>query len=244
MRRRFVRLSAVWLTILLAVTSITAQGPRKPPLAAADIDAIATLLMLEDARTFDEAELQRISKSAHPEVRRRAVQAVGRIADKRGATFIEVARQDRDVEVAATAVWAAGQLRDPAAIAWLTATLSAPATPEPVAREAAIALGKIQPLGRTRRHFRRERADANAHAVPHGDDALDAAADVVLHRVEGHVAGERDLPRVDDDADAALSLVSDEQCRPVGERHLRQPVDAWARLSGEDVRARELRDER
>ena len=43
-------------------------------------------------------ELARIAKSAHPEVRRRAVQAVGRIADKNGAAILETARQDKDVE--------------------------------------------------------------------------------------------------------------------------------------------------
>lgn len=101
--------------------------------------------MLEDARRFDQAELKRIGASEHPEVRRRAVQSIGRIADKSGAALLDSARQDKDVEVAATAVWALGQLRDAAAIPVLSATLSNPKTPEAVAREAAIALGKIQP---------------------------------------------------------------------------------------------------
>jgi HEAT repeat protein/cyclophilin family peptidyl-prolyl cis-trans isomerase len=129
---------------LVASFSPTAQKGSRPPLRPADIDAMATLLMLEDARKFDEVELQRILKSSHPEVRRRAVQSIGRIADKRGGPMLEAARSDKDVEVAATAVWAAGQLRDPAAVAWVTALLSSPNTPTPVAREAAIALGKLQ----------------------------------------------------------------------------------------------------
>jgi len=121
-----------------------AQKATRAPLRPGDIDAIATLLMLEDARKYGEAELRRILKSPHPEVRRRAVQSIGRIADKNGAVLLESARQDAVVDVAATAAWAAGQLRDPAAIPWLGAALSDKKTPAAVAREAAIALGKIQ----------------------------------------------------------------------------------------------------
>ena len=117
---------------------------RRRPLAPPDVDAIATLLMLEDARRFDETELARIAASTHPEVRRRAIQSVGRIADKRGLALLESARRDKDVDVAATAAWAAGQLRDPAAVGWLNETLAGARTPAPIAREAAIALGKIQ----------------------------------------------------------------------------------------------------
>jgi HEAT repeat protein/cyclophilin family peptidyl-prolyl cis-trans isomerase len=132
------------LVCVAAAATVLAQGRAKPALKTTDIDAIATLLKLEDARTFDEAALSRILGSAHPEVRRRAVQSVGRIADKRGAGLLDVARKDTDVEVAATAAWSAGQLRDPAAVAWLSALLGANGVPTTVQREAAIALGKIQ----------------------------------------------------------------------------------------------------
>lgn len=123
--------------------TISAQRRAKPPLESTDIDAIATLLKLEDARTFDESALGRILASAHPDVRRRAAQSVGRIADKSGAALLDLARKDKDVEVAATAAWSAGQLRDPAAVAWLSEVLTGTA-PVTVQREAAIALGKIQ----------------------------------------------------------------------------------------------------
>lgn len=133
---------AVLLLTLLIPFTVETQSRKHRPLASSDVDDIATLLQLEDARRYDATELGRILKSAHPEVRRRAVQSVGRIADKQGAALIDVARRDADVEVAATAVWAAGQLRDAAAAPWLAETVSK--TPVPVAREAAIALGKIQ----------------------------------------------------------------------------------------------------
>ena len=143
--RRFGRIPAAALLLAsLAITSPMAQRAKKPPLAPADIDAIATLVMLEDARTFDQSALARILESPHPEVRRRAIQSVGRIADKGGAALVDVARRDKDVEVAATAVWSAGQLRDPAAIGWLSDLLANAKTPTAIAREAAIALGKIQ----------------------------------------------------------------------------------------------------
>lgn len=127
-----------------AVAAISAQSRPAKPLAGTDIDAIATLLRLEDARAFDEPALTRILASSHAEVRRRAAQSVGRIADQRGAALLDVARKDADVDVTATAVWAAGQLRNPAAVDWLAEALMSAATAPPVAREAAIALGKIQ----------------------------------------------------------------------------------------------------
>ena len=141
--RRYLPIALLLITVA-AATAVSGQRRTRMPLGAPEIDAIATLLKLEDARTFDQPALARILGSPHPEVRRRAAQSVGRIADKRGAALLDIARNDLDVEVAATAAWAAGQLRDPAAVGWLSGALMAPATAPTVAREAAIALGKIQ----------------------------------------------------------------------------------------------------
>ena len=147
------RYRATFLLLSLSIATaatLAAQSRARPRLQSADIDALANLLKLEDARTYDESALSRFLGSDHPEVRRRAIQSVGRIADKRGAALIEIARKDKDVEVAATATWSAGQLRDPAAVAWLSETLNSSAIPAPIRREAAIALGKIQaPESRT-----------------------------------------------------------------------------------------------
>ena len=127
-----------------AAATIAAQTRARRPLAAADVDAIATLLKLEDARSYDEPALSKILASAHPEVRRRATQSVGRIADKRGNALLDLARKDKDVEVVATAAWSAGQLREPVAVPWLFELLTGAGTSSTVQREAAIALGKIQ----------------------------------------------------------------------------------------------------
>ena len=58
----------------------SAQPSTRKALAPTDIDDIATLLKLEDTRQLDEPVLKRILGSTHLEVRRRAVQAIGRIA--------------------------------------------------------------------------------------------------------------------------------------------------------------------
>ena len=141
---RAMRLFALVLTTaVVAATPAVTSFQSRPPLGPADIGDLAILLKLEDTRQLDVIELARILKSNHPEVRRRAAIAVGRIADARGGTLLEAARNDRDVNVAAAVVFATGQLRQPDTIAWLDSVLSAPATPPAVAREAAQALGKM-----------------------------------------------------------------------------------------------------
>lgn len=133
----------LWLVLAVTV-GVTASAQSKLPLSSSDIDDIATLLKLEDTRQFDAAALARIVRSTHPEVRRRAAVAIARIADGRGGALLVDVRTDVDPEVAASAVFALGQLKDPAAVAWLGRTLMAPATPPVIAREAAQALGKIR----------------------------------------------------------------------------------------------------
>ena len=128
---------------MVAQTAPAAQQRR--PLASADIGNIATLLKLEDTRQFDEAALTTIAASAHPEVRRRAAVSIGRIADVKGSALLAKLRADTNLDVRAAAVFAMGQLKDPATVAWLGTTLSAATTPAGVAREAAQALGKFLP---------------------------------------------------------------------------------------------------
>ena len=130
--------------VLLVVVPALSQTPRRRPLTAADIDAITQLVMLEDTRQFDEAVLARLLKAAHPEVRRRAVMAVGRIVNPAGKSLLLSARKDDDAEIIATVAFATGQLKDTDAVPWLSDLLLAKATPAAVAREAAQALGKIR----------------------------------------------------------------------------------------------------
>jgi peptidylprolyl isomerase len=69
------------IATVLALIAPQSRGPR--PLLLSDIDDITVLVRLEDTRRADEATLARILQSAHPEVRRRAAVAVGRIADQK-----------------------------------------------------------------------------------------------------------------------------------------------------------------
>ncbi|HYM24206.1 MAG TPA: HEAT repeat domain-containing protein [Vicinamibacterales bacterium] len=143
-------LAAVLIVVIAGVSSLSSQTPARRPLSKTDVDAITTLLRLEDTRTLDEAALARLLKTAHPEVRRRAAMAVGRINKPEGRALLVAARGDADAEVAGAVVFATGQLKDADAVSWLAGVLSSPKAPAPVRREAARSLGKIRtPAART-----------------------------------------------------------------------------------------------
>ena len=85
------RIAAV-LVVIAAMSALSSQAPARRPLSNADVDDITTLVRLEDTRTLDEAALARLLKSAHPEVRRRAAMAVGRINKPEGGSLLVPAR--------------------------------------------------------------------------------------------------------------------------------------------------------
>jgi hypothetical protein len=148
------RTALVLALALLAPSASFAQRARLPAatsakvgpatLAPPDVDAIVQLVKLEDTRAFDEAVLGRLVHATHPEVRRRAVVAVGRIVDPRGRALLAGLRGDTNPEIVATVAFSTGQLKDPDAIPWLSDLLSTAKTPQAVAFEAARALGKIR----------------------------------------------------------------------------------------------------
>ena len=141
----------VVLSTLLGLTTLTAmaQTARKP-LTPADVTSIVQLVTLEDTRQYDEATLGKLLRASHPEVRRRAIVSVARINNPAGRALLVDFRSDPDPEIVATVAFAAGQLKDPGAVAWLTDVLNAPGTAVPIAHEAARALGKIRtPEART-----------------------------------------------------------------------------------------------
>src|SRR6476619_5174620 len=84
--------------LLVAVTQpyVWTAAQSRPPLGAEDITAIATLLKLEDTLQFDKAALAPLPQRSHPEVRRLAVLAMGRIADARGKSLIVTASSEKD----------------------------------------------------------------------------------------------------------------------------------------------------
>lgn len=144
LRLRPVIAALLVLTCPALIVSLLSQRPSRPPLSPTDIDAITRLVMLEDTRQFDEATLARLLKSAHPEVRRRAVLAVARIVNPAGRALLATARTDQDADIVATVAFASGQIKAPDSVTWLSELLDSPRTAAPVAREAACALGKIR----------------------------------------------------------------------------------------------------
>jgi HEAT repeat protein/cyclophilin family peptidyl-prolyl cis-trans isomerase len=132
------------LVVLLVVSLTSLRAVQRPPLAEADILDIAQILKLEDTRQFDEAALAKLLASKHPEVKRRAVVAVGRIVNPAGSALLLPLRKDPNAEIVATVAFAAGQLKDATSVEWLGQMLSTATTPSSVKFEAARALGKIR----------------------------------------------------------------------------------------------------
>ena len=129
---------------LTVVAAATAAAQSRRPLSSSDIDDIARLVMLEDHREFDTTDLTRILASKHPEVRRRAAISIGRIADKRGYALLRAKPLDADTSVAASEVFAAGQLKHSTTVAWFDSLLANKQLAPTVRAEAAAALGKIK----------------------------------------------------------------------------------------------------
>ena len=141
---RFRRRCRPFVLAGLAIATLAPAAQTRRPLTPSDIDAIVRLLALEDTRQYDEATLTKLLRSPHPEVRRRAVVAVARIANPAGRALLGNLRSDADSEIVATVAFASGQLKDPSAVVWLAQILADTSTPPPVAQEAARALGKIR----------------------------------------------------------------------------------------------------
>ena len=137
---------AAVIAVLAFVITMSASAQRAVvrPLSATDVSDIATLLKLEDTRQFDVAALTRLVASAHPEVKRRAITSVGRIADVQGWPLLTTLHRETDPELLATVAFATGQLKDPGAVGWLGQVLNDPKTPPTAAKEAAQALGKLR----------------------------------------------------------------------------------------------------
>jgi len=140
--RRFI--TPVSLLFLSAAGASLAHAQSRRPLDSSAVGAIARLLLLEDVRRFDSLELGRALESKHPEVRRRGMVSIARINDKRGVALLRARPLDADTALAATMVFAVGQLRDTLTISWFDSLLANPRTAPTVATEAACALGKIK----------------------------------------------------------------------------------------------------
>jgi len=136
-------------TLMLCALVVSGAGhlsaqQARPALGNAEVTAIAELLKIEDTRQFDEPTLTRLVRSSHPEVRRRAAVTVGRVVNEGGLAVLEPLKTDADPEIVATVAFVMGQLKNPAAVEWLTATMRAWQINTSAAFESARALGKIR----------------------------------------------------------------------------------------------------
>jgi hypothetical protein len=132
------------LPVLLVLSMPVASAQPRVPLSESHLRDIATLLRLEDTRRFEVDTLERLLESAHPEVRRRAAMTIGRLANPAGRPVLEAARADANVDVAASVVFATGQIAHVDDVPWLSSVLHDDLVSPIVAREAARALGKIR----------------------------------------------------------------------------------------------------
>lgn len=135
---------AVIAGLLALGTGPVTAGQSRPALTSSDVNAIAELVQLEDTRRFEEPTLTRLLRASTVEVRRRAVVTVGRVVNERGLALLEPLKADRDPDVVATVAFAMGQLKNPAAVTWLTETLGAWKANAAASFESARALGKIR----------------------------------------------------------------------------------------------------
>lgn len=111
---------------------------------AGTVDLIAGVLAAEDARNFDRVALQRAL--AHPDtlVRARAAMAIGRIGNREGLELLLPLLEQGEVNIAAPAMFAAGLLRDTAAVPVIVRRLgSTPALDLGAAIEGITALARI-----------------------------------------------------------------------------------------------------
>ncbi len=141
-------------TLLLALALVSVAAPRaqnsRPPLTSSDIDDIATLLKLEDTRTFDGEALGRLAHAKHPEVQRRAMMSLGRIVSDGSRALVAQLRAEfaPTTNTGTVLAFASGQLKDPDAVAWLADALKSGSMETQTA--AARALGEIRsPEART-----------------------------------------------------------------------------------------------
>jgi cyclophilin family peptidyl-prolyl cis-trans isomerase/HEAT repeat protein len=147
--------------VLAASLVLAACGAQAPPfvlgperdrvvLSDPEIEAMATILRLEDHRRFEPETFQRLSALPHSEVRRRAATAAGRIGDPAAAIFLtQVLARDPSPAVRADAAFAIGLLGDTSTSVLGALRQAAPRDWTPVRpEEATVVVEIVGALGR------------------------------------------------------------------------------------------------
>jgi cyclophilin family peptidyl-prolyl cis-trans isomerase/HEAT repeat protein len=118
-------------------------GPVPVQLQAPEIERLAALMRMEDARVLDTILLSDLLADEQPELRRRAVLAAGRIRDRAASPLLLAALADPAPSVRAMAAFALGEMADSADAVVAALSAAALADVPAVAAEAAASLGLL-----------------------------------------------------------------------------------------------------
>src|SRR5437773_5147272 len=134
-------------TALLVVLSITTAAgqkiSRKDNSTGISTDTLLRILRAEDERRWD-PNVSALLTAKHPNTRKRAALALGRIGDERAVPpLVEVLQADSDSDVRQMVAFAIGEIESPAGADALIAVLADTREPAAVRARAVEALGKI-----------------------------------------------------------------------------------------------------
>jgi cyclophilin family peptidyl-prolyl cis-trans isomerase/HEAT repeat protein len=141
--------TSLLLVCVVVASGCATRGPVLPQarvpvqLQAHEIERLAELLRMEDARVLDATLVARLLDDPQPELRGRAALAAGRIRDRAASPLLVAALADPAPSVRARAAFALGEMADSADV--IVAALSSAALMDApaVAAEAAASLGLL-----------------------------------------------------------------------------------------------------
>ncbi len=194
------RILAAALVACLGSAACAPRAPSFPPgpdrqqtvLTDEALDDIATILRLEDHRTFDPERFRQFTSTPNTEVRRRAVTAAGRIGDVGAVPLLaQIIRQDPNALVRADAAFALGLLGDTSATTLDALRGAAPADWVPVrGEETKVVVEIVGAMGRLGSDAARAQVvDVLRRAYPAEDAISSAIAGEALLAVWRFAAG-------------------------------------------------------
>lgn len=129
---------------LVVFSLALAAGPLAHAQQEAQVEAIAPILMAEDARRWEEGLYRRGLEHSDPLVRKKAALAVGRLKDPRGTPLLVAHLNDPDSSVQTEIMFALGVLQDTAAVGPIMARFGErPGLWRETAQEGITALAKL-----------------------------------------------------------------------------------------------------
>ena len=199
-------------TALLVVLSITTAAgqkiSRQDSSKAISTNTLLRILRAEDERRWD-LNVSALLTAEHPNTRKRAALALGRIGDERAVpTLVEVLQADSNSNVRQTVAFALGEIESPLGADALIAVLADTNAPAEVRARAIEALGKIGAV-----LLSNSAASANQDALPRAEDKSLARIRLAILDALKFEADRRALP---DRSSILLGLTAALRARPEG----------------------------